>query len=162
MNETTFTTNGNQLTVIRTFNAPLELVWRAWTEADLLDQWWAPKPWKSITKSMDFKEGGQRIYSMAGPDGEEHWCIAIYTSISVHKHFSGKDAFCNEEGEIDTGLPVGTFHNMFSPEESGTVVTKIIEYQSEEQLKEVIEMGIREGTNMAFENLDQLIIELTK
>ena len=46
-----------RITVTRNFEAPLEQVWKALTEKDLLDQWWAPKPWKAKTKSMDFREG---------------------------------------------------------------------------------------------------------
>ena len=55
-----------KLIVVREFDAPLEEVWKAWTEKDLLDQWWAPKPWKAKTKTMDFREGGIWLYSMVG------------------------------------------------------------------------------------------------
>ena len=48
----------NKMTVVRQFDAPVEQVWRAWTESELLDQWWAPLPWKAKTKKMDFREGG--------------------------------------------------------------------------------------------------------
>ena len=46
--------SGKKLIVTREFNAPLEKVWRAWTESSLLDEWWAPRPYKTETKSMDF------------------------------------------------------------------------------------------------------------
>ena len=58
-----------KINVERAFAAPLKKAWAAWTQAELLDQWWAPKPWKAQTKSMDFKVGGRWIYSMTGPDG---------------------------------------------------------------------------------------------
>jgi len=51
-----------RLTVSRAFNAPLELVWKAWTESEILDQWWAPKPYRAETKSMDFRKGGMWAY----------------------------------------------------------------------------------------------------
>jgi len=47
-----------KLNVTRAFSAPVEKVWRAWTEAEQLDKWWAPRPWKAITKTMDFTPGG--------------------------------------------------------------------------------------------------------
>lgn len=87
MNNTIFTANENILKVERTFNAPIELVWRAWTEAELLDQWWAPKPWKSETSHMDFSEGGYRLYAMVGPEGEKHLGRTDYRSIDVHVQF---------------------------------------------------------------------------
>lgn len=70
-----------KLTVVREFDAPLEKVWKAWTESELLDQWWAPKPWKAITQSMDFREGGKWLYYMLGPDGSRHYCRADYKTI---------------------------------------------------------------------------------
>ena len=55
-----FTVNktNNTLTVVRAVAAPIDFVWAAWTEPELLDQWWAPKPYQTKTKSMDFREGG--------------------------------------------------------------------------------------------------------
>ena len=58
--------------VTREFAGTLEDVWEAWTDSNILDQWWAPKPWKAKTKTMDFREGGFWLYSMIGPDGSEH------------------------------------------------------------------------------------------
>ena len=162
MNETEFTSRGSQLTVIRTFNASLDLVWSTWTEAELLDRWWAPKPWKSVTKSMDFKEGGQRLYAMVGPNGEEHWCITTYNTISKHEHFTGEDAFGGKDGKINTELPVGIFKNQFADEGGETVVTVITEYESEVHLNQVIQMGMKEGLSMAFQNLDEVLKSLVE
>ena len=157
MNNTKFTANGSVLTVERLFNAPLDLTWRAWTEADLLDQWWAPKPWKSETSHMDFKEGGYRLYAMVGPGGERHLGRTDYLSIHVHKQFSGDDAFCDEEGNINPGLPATKFKNQFEETNNKTFVTIISEYASEEHLQQVIQMGMKEGLTMAFENLDSVL-----
>ncbi|MGQ8338889.1 SRPBCC family protein [Sunxiuqinia sp. A32] len=157
MNKTTFETNGSELTVIRTFNAPLSLVWRAWTEAELLDKWWAPKPWKSETSYMDFKEGGHRIYDMIGPEGERHGGRTDYLHIQEHKNFSGKDFFLNDEININPNMPIAQFQNQFEPKVNETVVTIKTQYTSEEQLKQVLEMGMKEGLSMAFENLDQVL-----
>lgn len=160
MKETKFTADNNVLTVIREFDASIDLVWRAWTEADLLDQWWAPKPWRSRTKRMDFKAGGHRLYAMVGPQGEEHWGITVYRQIVPQDSFSGEDAFCNEEGIVNESLPVATFKNRFSGDVEKTTITVTTEYASEEQLEQVIKMGMKEGLSMAFENLDQLLKDL--
>ena len=58
----------NTITVKREFAAPVDLVWNAWTQADILDQWWAADGWKSFTKSMKFELDGHRHYRMDGPD----------------------------------------------------------------------------------------------
>ncbi len=61
-----------KITVTRHFDASPELVWRAWTESELLDQWWAPQPWKAETKFLSFKVGGYWLYAMVGPDNSKH------------------------------------------------------------------------------------------
>ena len=76
------------VTVIREVNAPLANVWDAFTKQEILDQWWAPKPWISKTKFMDFTEGGRRFYAMVSPEGHESWAIQDYTSISPKTNFN--------------------------------------------------------------------------
>ena len=76
--------------VTREFAADLPLVWDAFTKQEILDQWWAPKPWSSKTKYMDFKVGGRRFYAMVSPEGHEHWSIQEYTSISPKTNFKAE------------------------------------------------------------------------
>lgn len=160
MNETVFKTEGNTLTVTRTFDAPVAIVWRTWTEAELLDQWWAPKPWKSQTKRMDFKEGGERLYAMCGPEGEVHWGLTRYRSINRHKGFAGDDAFCDSEGIVNEEMPLAQFQNRFEAAVNTTTVTVVTQYASPEHLKQVIQMGMKEGLTMAYQNLDEVIKQL--
>src|SRR5689334_24526223 len=68
--------------ITREFDADLSLVWDAFTKAELLDQWVAPKPFVSKTKFMDFKVGGRRFYAMVSPEGHERWAVQKYISIS--------------------------------------------------------------------------------
>ena len=65
----------------REFDAGLSLVWDAYTKPEILDQWWAPKPWASKTKVMNFEVGGRRFYAMVSPEGQERWSVQKYTSI---------------------------------------------------------------------------------
>ena len=162
MNKIVFESKGSQLTVTRTFAANIDLVWRAWTEADLLDQWWAPRPWKSRTKHMAFEENGTRLYAMCGPNGEEHWGITTYRTIEEHSHFSGEDAFCDSNGAVNEAMPVATFENHFHPTLDSTTVTVVTQYASEEHLRQVIQMGMKEGLSMAFENLDEVLNRLSQ
>jgi uncharacterized protein YndB with AHSA1/START domain len=80
--------SNKKLKVVREFDAPLQKVWNAWTKSELLDQWWAPRPWKAVTQSMDFKEGGTWYYFMQGPEGERHYCRVDYKTIVPNKSFS--------------------------------------------------------------------------
>lgn len=160
MSETKFTVVGKKLIIERSFNAAIDLVWRAWTEADLLDQWWAPKPWRSETHHMDFREGGYRLYAMVGPQGEKHWGRTNFLSITPLAWFSGEDVFCDDQGIVDPEMPVANMRNVFRTDGTQTTVLMTTDYPTEEQLQTVIKMGVQEGLGMAFENLDQLLVNL--
>jgi uncharacterized protein YndB with AHSA1/START domain len=160
MNATTFVVDGNKLIVKRIFNAPNALVWKAWTEAELLDQWWAPQPWKSETMHMEFKEGGHRLYAMVGPEGERHLGRTDYSTILELQSFAGKDAFCDAEGNINPAMPVASFTNKFLDKNEQTEVIMSTIYPTEADLKTVIDMGMKEGLSMAYENLDSVLSAL--
>jgi len=150
-------TAAKTITVVREFNAPAGDVWRAWTESSLLDQWWAPKPWRAETKKMDFRDGGRWHYAMVGPDGTRQWCLADYSSIVPDTKFTAKDAFCDENENIDTTIPGMTWNVDFSSTPIGTKVTVVITFATEADMNKIIEMGFEEGFTMALGNLDDVL-----
>jgi len=150
-----------QLIIRREFNAPIELVWKAWTESELLDQWWAPKPWYAKTKYMDFRPGGYWLYCMNGPEGEQHWARADYLKIITQESFEGDDAFCDEEGNINHDIPGIHWQVKFIPMASNTLVEVITTFASVEDLKTIVEMGFKEGFTAAHGNLDELLSSMT-
>jgi uncharacterized protein YndB with AHSA1/START domain len=158
MNDTSITQNApKQLTIVRDFAAPVEQVWRAWTEPSLLDLWWAPKPWKAATKSMQFREGGTWLYAMEGPEGEEHWARADFETIDPGKRYTGRDAFCDEAGNVNADMPRTHWDVSFSSASGGTRVTVVMTFASEEDLNKTVEMGFKEGFTAAHGNLDELL-----
>jgi uncharacterized protein YndB with AHSA1/START domain len=144
----------------REFNADVPLVWRAWTEAELLDQWWAPEPWKCETKLMDFREGGKWLYDMVGNEGERHGGIQLYDTITKEAFFAGKDAFADEQGTVNENLPVCNWKNTFVKTEKGTLVITLAQYPNAEALETVIKMGMSEGLTMAHNQLEKLLSKL--
>lgn len=147
----------NKIKVTREFAAPLSKVWAAWTQSELLDKWWAPKPWKAVTKKMEFKEGGHWLYVMAGPEGEEHWCRADFQSISPNKSFKVAEAFCDPNGKITNEFPIAYWDCQFSEASNKTTVDIEIEYDSLADLEKYIEMGFQEGFSSGLNNLDELL-----
>lgn len=145
--------------VSRTFNAPLEKVWRAYTESELLEQWWAPKPWKAETKSMNFSVGGYWLYAMVGPENEKHWGRMDYTAITPQKSFAIKDSFCDEEGKVNPSLPVSVGTIAFTKTESGTLVEFKMVYSNEKEIETMIEMGFEQGITACLEQLEALFQE---
>lgn len=141
----------------RKFNAPVSLVWRAWSDPELLDQWWAPSPYKAVTKRMNFTNGGQWLYYMLGPEGDKHWCLADYLVIDTEHYYTAKDAFCDENGVIDKTLPGMEWRTTFIAEEECTKVNVEVSFECVEDLEKIIEMGFSEGFTMAHGNLDELL-----
>jgi uncharacterized protein YndB with AHSA1/START domain len=152
----------NTITVRREFAADRQLVWDCHTKSELLEQWFAPKPWKARTKSMDFREGGHWHYAMCGPDGEEHWGRMDYFSILPIESYKGWDGFCGAEGEMNAELPRAEWHSTFEELSDKTLVQTVITYQSLTDLETVIQMGMKEGFTMALDQLEVLFDELKK
>jgi uncharacterized protein YndB with AHSA1/START domain len=146
-----------KIKVEREFDAPLEQVWKAWTKSELLDQWWAPKPWKAGTKEMNFNNGGRWIYYMEGPDGTRHYARADYNSILPNKSFEVEDSFCDENGVPVTTMPTAHWKVVFNKSNDGTRVDVEISFASEEDLQKMVEMGFEEGFAAAHNNLDELL-----
>jgi PhnB protein len=154
-----FTVNkeNNTIHVEREFNSDLNLVWEAWTNPEILDQWWAPKPYQTKTKTMDFRNGGLWIYCMISPQNETHWCKADYKEVAPMKSYSYVDNFCDENGTISHPFPNSFWTNHFSETGEITTVNITIQYESLEALEKIIEVGFKEGFTMAMENLDLYI-----
>lgn len=147
----------NTVNVEREFNADLNLVWEAWTNPNILDQWWAPKPYQTKTKTMEFRNGGLWLYCMISPQNETHWCKADYKEVVPMKSYSYVDNFCDENGTISHPFPNSFWTNNFSETGEITTVNITIQYESLEELEKIIEVGFKEGFTMAMQNLDQYI-----
>lgn len=145
--------------VKREFDAPLSNVWSAWTEPEILDLWWAPAPFVSKTKTMDFKEGGRRLYAMVGPDGTERWSYFEYSSISPKTNFKHSATFSDAEGNPNSEFGSSHWDITFSEEGNSTIVDIHIRRDSFEELQKIIEMGFKEGFTSAMQGLDKILAE---
>ncbi|HEY6974660.1 MAG TPA: SRPBCC domain-containing protein [Chitinophagaceae bacterium] len=146
--------------ITREFAAELSLVWDAFTKREILDQWWAPKPWASKTKFMDFKVGGRRFYAMVSPEGQERWSIQKYTSISPKTNFKMLNAFADEYENPE--LPGSDWDLNFSEENGTTTVRVAIYNDSLDRMEKMIEMGFKEGFTMTLNSLEDLLATLSQ
>lgn len=147
----------NTIIVTREFAAGLSMVWDTWTKAELLDQWWAPRPYQTVTKSMNFKAKGMWLYYMESPQGDRHWCKKDYLEIADQAYFEDIDAFCDENGELNTTMPRTKWKVNFQKSGAKTCVTITLKYDKPEDLEKIIELGFKEGFSMALGNLDELL-----
>src|SRR5690606_17504245 len=113
----------NRIIVKREFAAPVASVWAAWTQSELLDQWWAPKPYKAVTRTMDFREGGYWHYAMTGPEGDSNWCKMEYKTITREQNYTVWNGFSDENGGKNTDIPGMDMNVGFGPANDNTLVT---------------------------------------
>ena len=145
--------------ITREFDAGLSLVWDAFTKAELLDQWIAPKPFVSKTKYQDFKVGGKRFYAMVSPEGQERWLIQEYTSITPKTNFKMYNAFADKDENPD--LPGSDWDHNFSEQDGITKVSITIYNESLARLEKLSD-GFREGFTMSMKNLEELLAALSQ
>ncbi|GMV91075.1 MAG: hypothetical protein AMXMBFR82_08530 [Candidatus Hydrogenedentota bacterium] len=102
---TTIETKGDALTITRVLDAPRERVWNAWSDPNLLQQWWGPEHFTVPVYESDFREGGQYHYCMRSPDGQDYWSIGAYQEIVPMERIVYTDSFADEKGN-----PVSAAH----------------------------------------------------
>lgn len=150
----------NTVLVEKEFNAELPLVWDAFTKQEILDQWWAPKPFESKTKVMEFEVGGRRFYAMVSPEGHEMWQLQQYTSITPKTNFKFLSVFADKDE--NPFLPGSNWDLSFSEQNGTTRVSISIYNESKERMQKMIEMGFREGFTMTLTELENLLQSLSK
>jgi uncharacterized protein YndB with AHSA1/START domain len=142
------------------FDADISLVWDAITKPELLDQWYAPAPWKSRTKHMNFEVGGRRFYAMVSPEGQEMWAVQKYTSISPKTNFQFYNAFADKDENLQ--LPGSEWDLNFTEQKDSTKVNIAIYNESLERMERMIAMGFKEGFTATLGNLKNLLATLSK
>jgi uncharacterized protein YndB with AHSA1/START domain len=151
----------NTISVNREFAAELPLVWDAFTKQEILDQWGAPEPWAMETIYMDFKVGGRRFYKMVSPEGQEHFSVQDYTSISPKTNFKYISGFSDKDETINPEF-YGSQNDLdFSEADGVTLVRITIKYTSPAILEMMINRGFREGFTMTLNKLDKLLEKIS-
>lgn len=146
------------VTVRREFDAGRTLVWNAFTKQEILDQWWAPKPWVSKTKHMNFTEGGRRFYAMVSPEGQEHWSIQDFKVISPTTSYTFFDAFTDKNENVNPEDPGSAWNLTFSEAHGITTVDITIQCNTLADMEKTLQMGFKEGFTMTLNYLEQLLL----
>lgn len=148
------------LTVRREFAAKRQLVWDCYTKRGLLDQWYAPKPLTTKTKSFDFREGGHWHFAMVDPNGTHYWSRTDYETITPIDGYTGYDSFTDETGTPNPNMPRSHIEMTFTDQGTHTLTETVVAYTSAEELQTVIDMGMEEGLASTLERLDELLVKL--
>src|SRR5688500_14609188 len=93
------TATERELVITRVFDAPRDLVWRAWTEPARIKQWSAPKVFTSPVAEGELRPGGAWKYCMRKPDGTDLWLAGVYREIDEQKRLVCTHAWLDEHGD---------------------------------------------------------------
>jgi len=152
----------NTIHITREFAADLDLVWDAFTKAEILDQWSAPKPWRLKTKEMDFQEGGRWLYAMISPENVARYSLVEFVKIEPKSSFTTRNSFSDENGNpINTGFTSSRTTNSFKAGAGKTTLQIVKKMANLSELEQFIAGGLyKEGVAMGMRNLDELLLTL--
>ena len=159
MNNIVFNTDSNHATifVMKIFDAKVEEVWNYFTNSELLDSWWAPKPWKCETQKMNFENGGTWNYAMVSPENEKHFAGIDYEDINPNRSIAWSDYFCDEKGIKNLEFPTTNWLIGFTGVEEGVKLTVNLHFASEKEMNAILEMGFEEGFKATLNQLEEIL-----
>jgi len=149
--QTTVKVEGPELIVNRVFNAPRELVWKAWTEPDHVVNWWGPKGFSIRTSEIDLRPGGIWRFIMKGPDGVEY-----PNKISFHEMVKPERLVYTSSDDIEGDPEEFQTIVTFVEQDNKTILTMRLIFPSEEIREKVVkEYGAIEGANQTLDRLEE-------
>jgi uncharacterized protein YndB with AHSA1/START domain len=163
-NQTTTRTEGRDLIVTRIINAPRHKVFKAWTDPELLMQWFAPLPWTTPRAEMDVRPGGSSQVIMRGPDGSEFPNPGVYLDVVQDERIVATNAFAKAwepiakpEDEADCNALFMVLDLTFEDEDGNTRYTARARHWTIADREAHEKMGFHEGWSVCTEQLAKLV-----
>ncbi len=157
-----------RMVVTRVFDAPRELVWKAWTDPNYVMQWWGPKGFTALVCKMDFRVGGKCLYCTRTPDGQEFWNGGEYHEIVPHEKIVSSMYFSDSEGNKVEPAQLGIEHEAIEGahdvilfEDLGNGQTKLT-FIGNETMENAIKTGQLEGMNQILDKAAAVVAGLTQ
>lgn len=153
-------THRHDLSITRRIQAPRQLLWRAWTEPELVKQWFTPRPWTTPIVELDVRPGGRSRMVMRGPDGSEHDNLGVYLEVVPGQRLVFTDAYTEAWTPSEKPFMTGVIE--FEDEGNGTRYTATARHWTEEDRAGHEQMGFQAGWNAATDQLEALVRELAR
>ncbi len=153
-----------EIVITRVLHAPVDRVWRAWTEPKKIEQWFGPRGFSTRVNEQNFRVGGNWSYTMIGPDGNEYPCHGLFREIVPNQRIVSTDEFeenyeyaGHDSHDLPQGMVVTT---LFEPLDDKTtrVVIRILHRNAEDKQKHA-KMGVIEGWNSTIDCFDEHLIQ---
>lgn len=146
--------NDRELVLARWIDAPVAAVWRAWTEAALLEEWFCPKPWRVTDVAQDIRPGGSSFMIMRGPNGEEMPMRGVYLEVVHERRIVFTDAFT--EAWVPSEKPFVAASVEMAPEDGGTRYIARVGHWSVVDREQHETMGFHQGWGIATDQLEEV------
>ena len=157
-----------RMVVTRVFDAPRELVWKAWTDPKYVMQWWGPKGFTSPVCKMDFRVGGKYLICTRTPDGQEFWHGGEYHEIVPHEKIISSMYFSDSEGNKVEPAQLGIEHEAIEGahdvilfEDLGNGQTKLT-FIGNEPMESAKNSGQLEGMNQVLDKVAEVVAKLAQ
>ncbi|MFG1925915.1 SRPBCC domain-containing protein [Cryptosporangium sp. NPDC048952] len=145
------------LTLVAEFSAPPKDVWRLWADPRLLERWWGPPTYPATFREYEFTVGGEARYHMTGPDGSRSNGFWRLTALDEPRSLEFEDGFADQDGNPTASLPTSSTRVDFDEVPAGTRMTIVFRYDTAEELERVLAMGMAEGIQGSFGQMDALL-----
>ena len=142
------------LQIERVLNAPLASIWRCWTEPELLQQWFCPKPWRVTKAELELHTGGRFFTRMEGPNGEAHDLDGVLLHVEPQSRLIFTDAF--RKGWLPSSRAFMTGDVSFAAEANTTRYIARAHHWSAADMAEHEGMGFQGGWNAAADQLEEM------
>jgi uncharacterized protein YndB with AHSA1/START domain len=149
--------DGLDFVATRVFDAPRDLVFRAFTECRFLSQWWGPAGWTLPVCEMDFRPGGTWFYGMQGPNGELSHGAMRYIEIAEPERIVASDVFADRDGNAIPGMPETVLVFTFSELGGRTTLSSRSTFASAEDVDIALGVGMVEGLTQTWDRLEAFL-----
>lgn len=143
--------------VMKTYDQKSTEIWNHFSKTELLDLWWAPKPWKCETQKMNFAEGGTWNYAMIDAKNQKHFAGIDYEEINSPRSISFSDYFTDENQNKKAEFPSTNWLIGFTGVKEGTKLTINLHFASTEDLNQILAMGFEDGLKTTLNQLEELL-----
>jgi uncharacterized protein YndB with AHSA1/START domain len=157
-----------RMMITRVFDAPREIVWKAWTDPKYVMQWWGPKGFTAPVCKIDFRVGGKFLCCMRSPDGQEFWNAGEYHEIVPYEKIVSSMYFSDAEGNKSDPEQLGIEHEAIEGavdttlfEDIGNGQTKLT-FIGNEPMEDARQSGQVEGWKQILDKVAIVVAELAQ
>ncbi len=149
------------MTVVADFPVPALRLWQAYSDPRQIEKFWGPPAWPATFTRHDMVPGGLSRYFMTGPDGERMEGLWEIVRVDAPHSFEFRDRFVGGDGTADDNMPSMRVVFVIADTEDGSRLTTTTWFGSVEDLEQLVDMGMEEGTRTAMAQIDRVVADLT-